>query len=523
MQLVDYRLLPEEIDDDAAHRKALAEQLELKDPHSFDYKIIRRNIDARARNVYFVFRAEVFKEAASSSSSISIEFNYKNVSDAKQVHVIGAGPCGYFAALKLIELGLKPIVIERGKDVRDRRRDLKSIQQDGIVNPDSNYCFGEGGAGTYSDGKLYTRSDKRGSIQSVLNILVDHGADPEIVIDVHPHIGSNRLPEIVANIRKTILKFGGEIHFNTKLQDLEIENQLVKKIITNHTTYDCSDVILATGHSARDIFELLNTKNCSLSYKPFALGVRIEHPQQVIDQIQYKQNPRHAKLPAASYSISCQIDGNGVFSFCMCPGGLIVPAATAPGELVMNGMSLSRRDSPFANSGFVCTVDASDFKKHAHYHALQGMYFQKEVEQKMFGLGDGSQKAPAQRLVDFIKKRKSLDLPDCSYIPGIFPASLHTELPNAISDRLRNAFIYFGERMSQFLHPDAIMVSPESRTSSPVKIPRDQQSLMHPDIKGLFPAGEGAGYAGGILSAAMDGQRVAQAVYNKINGKLVNA
>lgn len=514
MQLVDYRLLPETIDSEEAHRKAIAEQLQQTEGTGFHYKIVKRNIDARARNIYFVFRAEVYPDSI--PDSIPVEFNYKNVSDAKPVHIIGAGPCGYFAALKLIELGLKPILLERGKDVRDRRRDLKGIQQDGIVNPDSNYCFGEGGAGTYSDGKLYTRSDKRGSIQSVLNTLVAHGADPEIVIDVHPHIGSNRLPEIVANIRHTILKYGGEIYFNTRLEDIVIENNLLNKIVTNKDTYPCTDVILATGHSARDIFLLLQNKNCTIDCKPFALGVRIEHPQQVIDQIQYKQNPRHAKLPAASYSLSCQIQGNGVFSFCMCPGGLIVPAATAPGELVMNGMSLSRRDSPFANSGFVCSVDAVDFKKYKHQNALQGMYFQKEVEQKMFDLGDGSQKAPAQRLRDFIEKRKSSDLPDCSYIPGIFSASLDKELPHTISERLRNAFLYFGERMSQFLHPDAILVAPESRTSSPVKIPRDPKTLMHPEINGLFPAGEGAGYAGGILSAAMDGQRVAQAVYNKI-------
>lgn len=514
MQLVDYRLLPETSDSEDAHRKAIAEQLSRTEGSGFHYKIVKRNIDARARNVYFVFRAEVYHDSI--PNTIPVEFNYKNVSDAKPVHIIGAGPCGYFAALKLIELGLKPILIERGKDVRDRRRDLKGIQQDGIVNPDSNYCFGEGGAGTYSDGKLYTRSDKRGSIQSVLNTLVAHGADPEIVIDVHPHIGSNRLPEIVANIRNTILKYGGEIYFNTRLEDFEIENSLLKKIVTNKDSYSCTDVILSTGHSARDIFMLLQNKNCTIDCKPFALGVRIEHPQQVIDQIQYKQNPRHAKLPAASYSMSCQIQGNGVFSFCMCPGGLIVPAATAPGELVMNGMSLSRRDSPFGNSGFVCSVDAVDFKKFEQKKALQGMYFQKEVEQKMFDLGDGSQKAPAQRIRDFIEKRKSSDLPDCSYIPGIHSASLDKELPHTISERLRNAFLYFGERMSQFLHPDAILVAPESRTSSPIKIPRDPQTLMHPEISGLFPAGEGAGYAGGILSAAMDGQRVAQAVYNKI-------
>lgn len=514
MQLVDYRLLPETIDNDAAHRNAIAEQLQQPNASGFQYKIVKRNIDARARNVYFVFRAEVYSDSI--PNPVPFEFNYKNVSDFKPVHIIGAGPCGYFAALKLIELGLKPIIIERGKDVRERRRDLKSIQQEGIVNPDSNYCFGEGGAGTYSDGKLYTRSDKRGSIQSVLNSLVAHGADPEIVIDVHPHIGSNRLPQIISNIRNTILKNGGEIHFNTRMVDFEIENQLLKKIITNKESFSCTDVILATGHSARDIFKLFDEKNYAINYKPFALGVRIEHPQPVIDQIQYKQNPRHSKLPAASYSMSCQIQGNGVFSFCMCPGGLIVPAATAPGELVMNGMSLSRRDSLFANSGFVCSVDAVDFKKYAHYKALQGMYFQKEVEQKMFDLGDGSQKAPAQRLQDFIHKRRSSDLPDCSYIPGIISTALDQELPHTISERLRNAFLYFGERMSQFLHPDAILVAPESRTSSPVKIPRDPQTLMHPEINGLFPAGEGAGYAGGILSAAMDGQRIAHAVYNKI-------
>ncbi len=514
MLAVDYRLLPDDIENDAAHRKAIAQAIDVADPFSFSYKIIRKNIDARAKNIYFIFRAEL--NPTDQPSNVISKSIYSNVADREAVHIIGAGPCGYFAALKLIELGVKPIIFERGKDVRERRKDLRNIQQEGIVNPNSNYCFGEGGAGTYSDGKLYTRSDKRGSIQSVLEQLVAHGADPEILIEVHPHIGSNKLPGIVANLRQTILSYGGEIHFNSRITDFVIEQNILKGIVTENQTFACKQLILATGHSARDIFKCLHAKNIELHCKPFALGVRIEHPQAVIDQIQYKQNPRHAKLPAANYGISCQINGNGIFSFCMCPGGLIVPSATAPGELVMNGMSLSRRDSPFANSGFVSTVDLKDFKKFEKFGALQGMEYQQEVEQKMFGLGDGSQKAPAQRVLDFIKQRKSGDLPDCSYIPGIFSASLDKELPATISDRLRKALSYFGERMPLYLHPDALILAPESRTSSPVKIPRDPVSLMHPQIQGLFPAGEGAGFAGGILSAAMDGQKIAQAVWNAV-------
>ncbi len=515
--LVDYSLNPSEIDSDAAHSIAILDQLNFDHSRKIFYKIVRRNIDARTKNVVYILRAEVSEE-----HPVEIDqhtYAYQDVANKPEVYIIGAGPCGYFAALQLIELGLKPIIIERGKDVRARRKDLRDIQQFGKVNPDSNYCYGEGGAGTYSDGKLYTRSNKRGDVRKVLKIFINHGADEDILVDVHPHIGSNKLPSIVNELRSTIEKFGGEVHFNTTVVNLIIENNVITGFETSDRKFKSKHVILATGHSARAIYENLHSKKILLACKPFAIGVRIEHPQSIIDEIQYKQKKRNPKLPPSSYSLSCQVGENGVFSFCMCPGGLIIPSSTSPGEIVVNGMSLSRRDSAFANSGMVTSVDDKDFKLYEKYGPLRGMMYQHEVEKRMFDLGDGTQKAPAQRLIDFIRMKPSSDLPSTSYIPGIFPIQLNKHLSKSMESRLRTGLEFFCKKIPLYLHKDAILVATESRTSAPVKIPRDTQTLMHPDIRGLYPAGEGAGYAGGILSAAMDGQNVAMAVYQEIKNR----
>lgn len=510
-QQIEIKVAPEFVSDEAHQRSLLADILKLN-PDSFQAKLIKRSIDARRFPAHFLLRFEVFvNEDIAAEPALLSEF--KDVSSSPEVVIIGAGPAGYFAALDLIVLGLKPVIFDRGKDVQTRRRDLRAIQQDGIVNPDSNYCFGEGGAGTYSDGKLYTRSNKRGEILRPLRLLVEHGASPEILVDAHPHIGSNKLPKVIANIRETILRCGGEVHFDSKITDIVIRNNQVESVIINHTDERrCNAIILATGHSARDIFYLLHKKNILIEAKSFALGVRIEHPQPLIDKIQYKQAPRNENLPAASYKLVTQVGEKGVFSFCMCPGGLIVPSATAPGELVMNGMSMSRRDSPFANSGTVVSVSADEVKGFDDAGPLKLLEFQKQVEQSLFTHGDGSQKAPGQRLTDFYTGKLSSDIPDNSYIPGVYSAPLHKWLPAMIYEPLRQAVRDFGRKMNGYFTEDALVVATESRTSSPVRIPRDKESLMHPQVQGLFPCGEGAGYAGGIISAAMDGEAVALAV-----------
>jgi len=411
------------------------------------------------------------------------------------------------------ELGLKPVIIERGKDVQQRRRDLRGIQQFGTVDPNSNYCFGEGGAGTYSDGKLYTRSQKRGNIEKALKLLVEHGAQPDILVDAHPHIGSNKLPKVVAQIRATILSHGGEILFNHKVTDFIIQDGKILGVRINDKVELTGDaIILATGHSARDIYKLCHQRGIRLESKPFALGVRIEHPQPLIDEIQYNQKQREDGLPAASYKLVSQVEGRGVFSFCMCPGGLVVPAATSPGEIVVNGMSLSRRDSPYANSGTVTAVEEKDFASFADQGVFAGMAFQQSVEQKMFAAGDGSQQAPAQRLTDFVKGRVSKSLPDSSYIPGLSALPLHELLPDFIYQHLKVGVQNFGKKMRGYFTEEANVIGTESRTSSPLRIPRDPKTFMHPGMEALFPAGEGAGFAGGIISAAMDGQKVARAV-----------
>ncbi len=509
---IELKLLPKETAIEQVIWQRAAQQCQVKESDIMDVRVVRRSIDARGRQPFFLLKVEVYLGEAYQPEP-AILAGWQPVNGQKKAIIVGAGPGGYFAALELIELGIKPIIFDRGKDVRTRRRDLRAIQQFGIVNPHSNYCYGEGGAGTYSDGKLYTRSHKRGDIYKVLKLLVEHGASSDILVDAHPHIGSNKLPNIVANIRETILQYGGEIHFDSYVTDFIIQNSQMKGVIVNDKDeYLANAVILATGHSARDIYELLHYRNVPIEAKPFALGVRIEHSQQLIDKIQYHQSPRDEYLPASSYKLVCQVDGRGVFSFCMCPGGLVVPAATAPGEIVVNGMSMSRRDSAFANSGTVVAVEAEDLRPFAKYGVFAGLKFQRSVEQAMFNFGDGSQKAPAQRLTDFVSGKVSATLPDSSYIPGLISAPLHELLPNFIYQKLQKGVQEFGEKMRGYYTEEANVIGTESRTSSPIRIPRDRDTFMHPQLQGLFPCGEGAGYAGGIVSAAMDGQNVARAV-----------
>lgn len=484
------------------------------------YRVLRYSIDARRNPVQIVQRVQVALGEPLPDDGLS-PLMYKDVKNAPhRVLVIGFGPAGMFGALRLIESGIKPIVLERGFDVRTRRRDLKAVNRDHIVHPDSNYCFGEGGAGTYSDGKLYTRSTKRGDVRRIYDLLVHHGANPFIRIDAHPHIGTNKLPGVVQAIRERILEHGGDIHFGTRVDDFIIRHNRICGVVTHSGDYIQADaVLLATGHSARDIFELLHRRKIAIELKPFALGVRVEHPQSVIDHIQYHGMERGEYLPAASYKLVHQVAGRGVYSFCMCPGGFIVPAATAQEEVVVNGMSPSKRDGRFANSGIVVEVRPEDLYQYRKEGPLAALRFQQSVERRVWEAGGKTQKAPAQRLMDFIHNRPSDELPACSYIPGLVSTNMEDILPKCISTRLREGFVAFGKKMKGYLHQDALIVATESRTSSPVRIPRDPRSLMHPEVEGLFPAGEGGGYAGGIVSAALDGQRVADSIYEYLHKK----
>ncbi|GAA4233079.1 FAD-binding protein [Postechiella marina] len=475
-------------------------------------KVLRKSIDARKPKIILNYKVAVYiREALPKSSEYT--FKYKDVSKSKPVHIIGFGPAGMYAALRCIELGYKPIVLERGKNVQDRRRDLKAINQDHFVNEDSNYCFGEGGAGTYSDGKLYTRSLKRGDVRRIFENLVFHGATNQILIDAHPHIGTNKLPKVVQNIRETILNYGGEIHFETRVVNFSISNNKIQAIqLKNGDEMTANRVILATGHSARDIYYLLHNKEIALEAKSFAMGVRVEHPQHIIDSIQYHcSGERNSLLPAASYGLVHQVNNRGVYSFCMCPGGFIVPAATANGEVVVNGMSPSKRNNLFANSGIVVEINAEqDLRKYEKFGVLKGLEYQKNLEKLAFTAGGRSQVAPAQRLIDFVEGNLSNTLNPTSYQPGLNSSPLHSLLPKLIGSRLRKGFQAFGQKMKGYYTNEANIVGVESRTSSPVSIPRNEQ-LEHPQIEGLFPCGEGGGYAGGIISAAMDGERCAEA------------
>jgi len=475
-------------------------------------KVLRKSIDARKPKIILNYKVAVYiNEPVPESSEYT--FDYKDVSKSKPIHIIGFGPAGMYAALRCIELGFKPIVLERGKNVQNRRRDLKAINQDHFVNEDSNYCFGEGGAGTYSDGKLYTRSLKRGDVRRIFENLVFHGATDQILVDAHPHIGTNKLPKVVTNVRETIIKYGGEVHFETRVTDFKIKNNKIQAIqLLNGEELASNRVILATGHSARDIFYLLHEKKIAIEAKSFAMGVRVEHPQHIIDSIQYHcSGKRDELLPAASYSLVQQVNNRGVYSFCMCPGGFIVPAATANGEVVVNGMSPSKRNNQFANSGIIVELNVDrDFHKYEHFGVLKGLEYQKDLERLAFTAGGRTQTAPAQRLTDFVEGKLSANLNETSYQPGLQSAPLHSLLPKLIGGSLRQGFKAFGEKMHGYYTAEANVVGVESRTSSPISIPRNE-NLEHPEIEGLFPCGEGAGYAGGIVSAAMDGERCAEA------------
>lgn len=518
---IELSLRPDEAYEENSFRQAVLQQVGLKDDKdSVSIRAVKRSIDARGRNVKVKVTAEVYVHE-NPPALIADKLSYHQVKDAPNLIIVGAGPAGLFAALRAIELGCKPIVLERGKDVKSRRRDLAAINKEQFVNPESNYCFGEGGAGTYSDGKLYTRSKKRGDIKRILEIFVSHGATEEILVEAHPHIGTNKLPMIVSRLRETILQSGGEIHFNTKVVDFILENGEMKGVLSQEgIQYLGFGVILATGHSARDIFHLLNNRGIQLEAKSFALGVRIEHSQNLIDRIQYHCSPdRGPYLPASSYALVHQahFEGKqrGVFSFCMCPGGFIVPSATSPEEIVVNGMSPSRRDGKFANSGIVVAVELEDLEAYKEYGPLAALQFQSDIENRAWRAGGESQVAPAQRMLDFVNKIQSSSLLPTSYQPGLKSVDMDTVLPPFIADRLRHALIAFGKKMPGYLTNHAQIIGVESRTSSPVRVPRDKETLEHPYTKRLYPCGEGAGYAGGIVSAAMDGERSAERLIEK--------
>ncbi len=519
---IQVRLTPSESAHGPSLIKAISQITGEAESSITGYQILKKSIDARSRQQIWVNLTLIafIKEPISKRFIEPLLFP-SLPSNAKDVIIIGAGPAGLFAALECIQLGIRPIIIERGKDVRARRRDLANLNKEGIVNPESNYCFGEGGAGTYSDGKLYTRSNKRGSIDKILKIFYQFGADENILYEAHPHIGTNKLPHIITAMREQIEASGGKVLFEKKLVDFVIENDTIQEIITaDGDRMKAAAYILATGHSARDIFTLLFEKNISIEAKPFALGVRVEHPQSAIDAIQYHCLVRDPNLPPASYSLVEQVSERGVFSFCMCPGGIIAPAATAPGEIVVNGWSPSKRDNPYANSGMVVQVDvpaaANYLKKNKNSlpenHPLLLLAFQKEVEQAAFKVGGGLQVAPAARLIDFCSNKVSTNLPDASYLPGLQSAPLNEVLPHFVHRTLQEGFKAFGKKMKGYYTNDAVVVATESRTSSPVRIPRDADALHHPQIKNLYPCAEGAGYAGGIVSAAMDGQKLAQQI-----------
>lgn len=507
---IELAIVPERIADENFLKQEASERLKIPFDRIKGIKIRKRSIDARSRKVVFRIRVIVYIDEEASAQRF--ELNHENVSGASPVIIIGAGPAGLFAALQCIERGLKPVIIERGKDVKSRRRDLAALNKYGEINGESNYCYGEGGAGTYSDGKLYTRSNKRGDVQKVLELFVHHGAPEDILVDARPHIGTNKLPHIIEEIRKTILSAGGEIHFDKKVVDIETRFGEVSGVkLASGESVAARSVIVATGHSARDIYELFFKKGWLLEPKPFALGVRIEHPQELIDQAQYHCDIRSEFLPPAYYSLVEQVDERGVFSFCMCPGGVIAPCATAEGEIVVNGWSPSKRNNPFANSGTVVQVNLSDVSKSAE-NSLALLEFQRSVEQKAFMAGGGKQVAPAQRMVDFVEGRVSNSLPANSYKPGTKSSDLTEILPEFVSKSLMQALPRFGKKMRGYYTNEALLVGVESRTSSPIRIPRDPVSLQHPQVKGLYPCAEGAGYAGGIVSAAIDGMNCALAI-----------
>ena len=519
---ITIRLTPAEANDDAAIKRKIAQLESAKESSVSGFQIIKKSIDARGKQVIFNLSVNAFFNEPFHPET-KFDFSFKDISQSKKsTLIIGAGPAGLFAALKLIENGIKPLILERGKDVKSRRRDLATLNKQGIVNPESNYCFGEGGAGTYSDGKLYTRSNKRGDINRILQLFIQFGAPENIGYDAHPHIGTNKLPQIITAMREQIIECGGEVFFEKKVVDFKLLGNKIEGVITaDGDTFKADEYIIATGHSARDIFELLHQKNILIEAKPFALGVRVEHPQSLINKIQYHCESRGDYLPPASYSLVEQVNKKGVFSFCMCPGGIIAPASTNPNELVVNGWSPSKRNNPYANSGMVVPITLEDAfsmmkpKKIEPNHPLVFMYFQQLIEQKAYEAGGGNFVAPAQRMTDFCNKKISGLIPKNSYLPGLQSADLTTVLPSFISEILSAGFRLFGKKMKGYFTEEAILVATESRTSSPVRIPRNETTLNHPQFENLYPCGEGAGYAGGIVSAAMDGERIATMIANK--------
>jgi uncharacterized FAD-dependent dehydrogenase len=509
---IQLTVLPKQACNDDFLKEIIADKLDISAKKITSVRIIRKSIDARSKvQVKVNLMVDVYTDQTE-PKKVSYPFSYKIVADKKPVIIIGAGPAGLFAALRLIELGLKPIIIERGKTVGERKKDIAQLNRNNGLDTESNYCFGEGGAGTFSDGKLFTRSKKKGNSERILLNFHLHGAQDEILYEAHPHIGTDKLPEVIKNMRETILKYGGEINFETKLTELIIENNKIKGVRTNKGEWYADAVILATGHSARDIYEMLQNQQIPIESKGFAMGVRVEHPQALIDKIQYHAKERGSYLPPASYNLITQVEDRGVYSFCMCPGGFIVPASTFEKETVVNGMSPSNRNSEYANSGIVVEIRTEDLNEYASYGALAGMKFQQYVENLAYVNGGGNQIAPAQRLLDFVKGRLSVDLPPCSYIPGLIPSPMHFWMPEFIRKRLQEAFIHFDRKMKGFLTNEALIVGVESRTSSPVRIPRNPETLQHITVAGLYPCGEGAGYAGGITSSAMDGENCADKI-----------
>jgi len=526
-----FKLLPSEVSNETILKKYISQAAGVKPTSVSGYNFLKQSIDARGKQPWINLSLIAFINEPWQKRVLT-PVQYRDVHLASsRVIVIGAGPAGLFAALRLIEAGIKPIILERGKDVRARRRDLALLNKEGLINPDSNYCFGEGGAGTYSDGKLYTRSTKRGDVDRILNLFVDFGAEENILYESHPHIGTNKLPHIITSIRKEVLGAGGEFWFDKKVIDLVIKNETIIGAKTSDgTIFEGDAVILATGHSAREIFHLLHNRKIKIESKPFALGVRAEHPQELINSIQYHCDKESCDpfLPPASYSLVQQVGTTGVFSFCMCPGGIIAPASTNPGELVVNGWSPSKRNNPFANSGIVVQIqnhNLQDLKDFGETKEMPGnilnsplgmMYFQQYVERKAYSAGGGKFVAPAQRLVDLCEDKVSSSLPVCSYLPGVSSASLKEVLPLFIYKNLQQAFREFGKKMKGYFTNEAVIVAAESRTSSPVRVPRHPETLQHVQIRNLYPCGEGAGYAGGIVSAAMDGERVAKKISERL-------
>lgn len=503
------RVPPERISDLEFIKTSAARSLKMDVDAVDTVQILRRSVDARSRTPVFQIQTAVYSNEP--MAQLWRRVVYQPADPKKRVIIVGSGPAGLFAALGLIERGISPIVLERGKDVKQRRYDLKVINTEGVVDPDSNYCFGEGGAGTYSDGKLYTRSTKRGDVKRILSILVQHGAIPDILVNAHPHIGSNKLPGIIKAIRNTIRQCHGEIHFNSRVTGLILEKDKILGVATDHREFTADGVILATGHSARDIYQLLDRHHILLEAKPYAMGVRVEHPQELVNAIQYGDHRNNTFLPTASYSLACQVGKTGVYSFCMCPGGMLVPAATAPGELVLNGMSNALRNLPHANAGVVVTIDSNQYGQNKGLNPFAGLEFQRQIETRAFQAGGRTQAAPAQRMTDFLDDKVSTTLPGTSYIPGMVSCSLPEILGVHISNALKQAFQIFGRRMKGYITEEAKLLAVESRTSSPIRIPRRADTRMHPQISGFFPVGEGAGYAGGIVSSAIDGQASADA------------